>query len=95
MKHYTDDKIIDRLLSGAEALFNARANMRREHDMLQDVYGDATSAGPGLYADPFVKQTRDMIHALDREIGDVARQMEHLAREIKRSRAKFGPTRTR
>ena len=84
MKHYADDKIIERLFRGADALFNARAEMRREHDMLQDIYDDATSAGPGLYADPLVKQTRDMIHRLDQSIGEVARQMEHLAREIRR-----------
>jgi hypothetical protein len=84
MKHYDASDVAERLIKGADDLFNARAEMRREHHMLQDVYDDATAYGPALYADPLVKETRDMMQELDNAIGIVARQMEHLARQIEK-----------
>lgn len=84
MKHHQRREIVERLFKAADALFDARGRMRREVDMLQDAYDDATGAGPGLYADPIVRETRDVMHELDHEIGHVARQMEHLARLIKK-----------
>lgn len=89
MKYYEVSEVIERLLKGADQLFDARVEMRREVDMLQDVYDDATAFGPKptrLYADPLVKETRDIMHDLDQAIGEVARQMEHLARQIKKQR---------
>ena len=81
----TKEQIAERLMKGADALFNARAEMRKDSDMLQDAYDDATGiATKDMYADPLVKETRDKVYQLDHQIGDVARQMEHLARELKK-----------
>lgn len=84
MKHLDSSEVVDRLFKGAEELLYARVNLRKQWDMLQDVYEDATAFGPALYADPLVKETRDVIHKLDGDIGTVVRQMEHLARQIKK-----------
>ena len=90
MKHYRAPDVAARLFKGADELFIARQRMRKEADMLQDVYDDATASAAfgvnndSLYADPLVKETRDMVHDLDQAIGMVARQMEHLARQIKK-----------
>ena len=86
MKHYTWEKLVDRLFRQADALFDARSEMRRTGDVLQDAYDDATGLGPGLYGEPLLKETKDKLHDLDHAIGDVARQLEHLAREIKKGR---------
>jgi hypothetical protein len=84
MKHYDETDVALGLIDGAEELFDARIAMRKKIEMLQDVYDDATALGPDLYADPLVKKTRDMLEELDHDIGIAARQMEHLARQIKK-----------
>jgi len=86
MKHFKASDMTERLFKGADELFSARAKMRKDADMLQYAYEDATEFGPALYADPLVKETRDMVHDLDQVIGVVARQMEHRARQIKKQK---------
>lgn len=86
MKHFKASDMAERLFKGADELFNARVKMRKDADMLQYAYEDATEFGPALYANPLVKETRDMVHDLDQAIGVVARQMEHLARQIKKQK---------
>lgn len=83
----SDAQVAERMFKGADHLFNCRVDMRRDNDILQDAYDDATGAASNLYADPLVKETKDAIYQLDHEIGRVARQMEHLGRTI-RKRAK-------
>lgn len=81
----TKEQIADRLMAGANALFDARSEMRRDSDMLQDAYDDATGlVTKEMYADPLVRETRDKMYRLDQQIGDAARQMEHLARELRK-----------
>jgi len=75
------------MFTGADRLFNCRSTMRTDEDILQDAYDDATGAASQLYADPLVKQTKDSMYRLDHEIGEVARNMEHLARTLKKRRA--------
>lgn len=81
----TREQIAERLFKGANELFDGRAALRKDYDMLQDAYDDATGVvTKGMYADPLVKKTKDAIHALDGQIGETARQMESLARELKK-----------
>ena len=81
----TREQIADRLFKGADALFTARGAMRKDSDMLQDALDDATGAvTKDMYNDPLVKETKDAMYKLDHAIGDVARQMEHLARTLKK-----------
>lgn len=82
--HATNVQVADRMFSAADALFTCRGALRPDQEMLQDVYDDATGIASDLYADPLVKETKDKMYRLDHEIGDVARQMEHLARTIRK-----------
>jgi hypothetical protein len=82
----TAEQIAERLFKSANALFDFRGRtLREDFDILQEAYDDATGmVTQGMYADPEVKATKDAIHELDNHIGNVARQMEHLARELKK-----------
>lgn len=81
----TKEQIMERLFKSADRLFSERVGLREDYDVLEDAYDDATGlVTKEMYADPLVKTTRDMIHELDQDIGKVARQMEHLARELKK-----------
>jgi inosine/xanthosine triphosphate pyrophosphatase family protein len=81
----TKEQISERLMKGADALFKARGAMRDDSTMLQDALDDATGVvTKDMYGDPLVKETRDKMDNLDHLIGDCARQMEHLARHLKK-----------
>jgi hypothetical protein len=81
----TKAQLAQRLLEGANALFDARSDMRQDSDMLQNAYDDASGVTHlDVYANPLVKETKDKLYQLDHQIGDAARQMEHLARELKK-----------
>ena len=80
----TKEQISAQLFASANRLFDGRVELRHDHDILADAYDDATGlVTHDMYANPAVKQTRDMIHKLDGEIGMVAREMEFLARTLK------------
>lgn len=90
----TEVEIADGLFKAADALFTFRGRVLREqHDILQDAYDDATGlVTHNMYADPEVKKTRDAMHQLDQTIGEVARQMEWLARDLKKIPHRGGPS---
>ena len=76
--------IMDELFKEADGLYDARVPFRYLIDTLQDLYGDPTGLNdfPG-YNNPAVKKVRDCMQELDRQIGDTARQMENLARQMR------------
>jgi hypothetical protein len=81
---HSAQNISERMVTSADRLFNSRIDLRRDHDVLQDAYDDASGVHTQeLYGNPDVKQTKDMIYTLDGVIGTTARQMEHLARVIR------------
>jgi hypothetical protein len=81
-----DEKAIaERLVSSADRLFNGRVELRQDQDILADAYDDASGLGAqNMYADTEVKRVRDEIRGLDTKIGAVARDMEGLARKLKK-----------
>jgi predicted RNase H-like nuclease (RuvC/YqgF family) len=80
----TNEQIAERLFAGANHLFDSRVQLRKDNEMLDDAYNDATAmVTQDLYADAQVKEVRDAMYKLDHQIGDVARHMENLARRIK------------
>ena len=80
----TKEQIIESLMKGADRLFSERVSLRDDSGMLQDAYDDATGlVTHDMYANPQVKKTRDMLYELDHMIGNVAREMEFLARNLK------------
>jgi len=82
-KRLTNEELAQSLLVGANRLFDDRVALRQDHDALQNAYEDATGVwNTDLHADPEVKETRDSLHRLDWQIGEVARSMERLARHI-------------
>ena len=91
MKHFQTKKrpsnaeIVEQLFASANRLFDSRVALRRDHDVLQQAYDDASGIYvKDMYADPDVRETRDTIESLEHSIGQVARQMEYLARLLKR-----------
>jgi len=80
----TADQIAERCVAAADRLFACRGELRIDLDVLQDAYDDATGlVTQDLYANPDVKETKDAAYLLDSQIGQVARQLEHLARVIR------------
>jgi hypothetical protein len=88
----TKEQMIERLFEGADRFFASRVQLRADQDMLQDAYDDATGlVVQDMYANPLVKETKDALYALDHAIGNAARRMEHLARDLKKSASKRSP----
>ena len=81
----TKEQIVERLMKSADQLFNDRVQLRQMTDILADAYGDATGlVTQDMYGNKLVKETKDKAYELDHQIGDLARQMEYLARELKK-----------
>jgi hypothetical protein len=81
----TKEQIVERLMKSADQLFNDRVQLRQMTDILADAYGDATGlVTQGMYMNKLIKETKDKAYELDHQIGDLARQMEYLARELKK-----------
>lgn len=81
---HTKAEIAERLNKGADRLFSHRSELREDYDILQEAYDDATGlVTKDMYGDEKVKATKDAMHKLDQSIGEVARQMEALARGLK------------
>ncbi len=80
-----EKQIADRLVKSADRLFTDRVELRADYDVLQGAYDDASGlAAKGMYGNIDVKKTRDEVHELDAKIGQVARDMENLARKIRK-----------
>ena len=76
--------IIDELFKEADKLYDARVPFRYVIDTLQDLYGDPTGLNDYHgYNNPAVKKVRDCMMDLDHSMGDTARQMEYLARQMR------------
>jgi hypothetical protein len=86
-RRLTEAELAQNLFDAANRLFDGRVELRRDYDRLADAYGDASGFTSHLYADPEVKATRDAVHRLDGDIGEVARSMERLARRLKTKHA--------
>jgi hypothetical protein len=81
----TKEQVAERLFKSANRLFDNRVELRKDSDILQEAYDDATGIVTlDMYGNKDVKETRDMIYSLDHQIGQAARQMEYLARLLKK-----------
>lgn len=81
----TKEQIIERLFKSADRIYSDRVELRKDSEILQDAYDDATGlVTHDMYGNALVKETKDKLYQLDHMIGDVARQMEFLARELKK-----------
>lgn len=82
---HSKEQIAGLLVKAADSLFDGRVDLRKMGDILSDAYDDATGlVTHDMYGNALVKETRDQLQSLDHQIGDVARQMENLARELKK-----------
>ena len=60
----TNEQIAERLVRSADRLFTERVELRRDYDVLDEAFNDASGLTSDLYSDAGVKQTRDQIHEL-------------------------------
>jgi hypothetical protein len=71
----------------ANGLYDARGETRDFQQMLQDAYEDMTGLGPSMtheWREKNLKVNRDLLYKLDQQIGEVARGLEGLGRDVKK-----------
>jgi hypothetical protein len=82
--HLTSAQIAEHLLKSANRLYSHRSELHGDYDILHDAYSDATGlVTQGLYEDPDVQATMNMVEQVSHQLMTAAQHMEHLARLIK------------
>jgi hypothetical protein len=80
----TAPELIKTFFETANSMFDSRVPMRRAGELIHDLYEDSTGIGvTGFTDDPEVLTLQSSIRELDQMIGNVAHELENLARRIK------------